>query len=168
MSIGTKRVVHISFVVKDINKTMENWAKLLGVEKPDIIYIPGPEVAPTLTDGKPQMYHSCLLSTIQLDNLILEVCQPGEEPSPWKAFLDRHGEGMMHIAFLSPDEQEAEAAIRSIGASGDHYHIGYYPEMSYAFYDTWDQLGTELNIKIDRDNTETMNEIRERIAKGDK
>ncbi len=168
MSIGTKRAVHISFVVRDIDKVMENWAALLGVEKPEIIYIPGPDVAPTLTDGEPQLYHSCRLSTIQLDNLVLEVCQPGEEPSPWKTFLEKHGEGLMHVAFLSPDEKEAEDAIRSIGASGRHYHIGYYPEMSYAFYDTWDQLGIELNIKIKRDNAEIMNEIREKIAKEEK
>lgn len=167
MSIGTKRVVHMSFVVKDIDTVMANWAKLLGIDMPRIWNIPGPDVAPVLTDGKPQLYQNCRLSVIELDNIVLEVCSPGPEDSPWKTFLEKHGEGLMHIAFLTPDEAVAEAAIASIGGNPEHYHIGYYPGQSYAFYDTWDALKTELNIKVDRDNSAVMDEIRARIAKGE-
>lgn len=163
MSIGTKRVVHMSFVVKDIEKVMANWAVLLGIDKPRIWKIPGPDVAPVLTDGKPQLYENCYISVIELDNIVLEVCQPGDEPSPWKTFLEKHGEGLMHIAFLSPDEKEAEDTIRQIGCSGTPYHIGYYPHQSYAFYDTYDALKTELNIKIDRDNSDTIRMIQKQI-----
>lgn len=167
MSIGTKRVVHMSFVVKDIDTVMANWAKLLGIDMPRIWNIPGPDVAPVLTDGKPQLYQNCRLSVIELENVVLEVCSPGPEDSPWKTFLEKHGEGLMHIAFLTPDEAAAEAAIASIGGNPEHYHIGYYPGQSYAFYDTWDALKTELNIKVDRDNSAVMDEIRARIAKGE-
>ena len=167
MSIGTKRVVHMSFVVKDIDTVMANWAKLLGIDMPRIWNIPGPDVAPVLTDGKPQLYQNCRLSVIELDNIVLEVRSPGPEDSPWKTFLEKHGEGLMHIAFLTPDEAVAEAAIASIGGNPEHYHIGYYPGQSYAFYDTWDALKTELNIKVDRDNSAVMDEIRARIAKGE-
>ena len=73
MSIGTTKVVHMSFVVKDIHKVMENWATLLGIEMPKIWKIPGPDVAPVLTDGKPQQYENCLISVIALDNVTLEV-----------------------------------------------------------------------------------------------
>ena len=163
MSIGTKRVVHVSFVVRDIDSVMAQWAKLLGIEMPRIWNIPGPDVAPTLTDGKPQMYQHCRISVIELENLVLEVCSPGPEDSPWKTFLEKHGEGMMHLAFLTPDEKEAEAAIESIGADPAPYHIGYYPEQSYAFYDTWDALKTELNIKVNRDNSAVMDQIRNMI-----
>ena len=167
MSIGTTKVVHMSFVVKDIHKVMENWATLLGIEMPKIWKIPGPDVAPVLTDGKPQQYENCLISVIALDNVTLEVCQPDEGDSPWKTFLEKHGEGLMHIAFLTPDDAEAEKAIAAIGGCSEHYHIGYYPGQSYAFYDTWDALKTELNIKVDRDNSEMMEKIRERIRNGE-
>ena len=167
MSIGTKRVVHMSFVVKDIDTVMANWAKLLGIDMPRIWNIPGPDVAPVLTDGKPQLYQNCRLSVIELENVVLEVCSPGPEDSPWKTFLEKHGEGLMHIAFLTPDEAAAEAAIASIGGNPEHYHIGYYPCQTYAFYDTWDALKTELNIKVGRDNSAVMDEIRARIAKGE-
>ena len=164
MSIGTKRVVHVSFVVKDIETVMAKWAKLLGIDMPRIWNIPGPDVAPVLTDGKPQLYHDCKLSVIELDNLVLEVCSPGPEDSPWKTFLEKHGEGMMHLAFLTPDEAAAEQAIKEIGGNPEHYHIGYYPNQSYAFYDTWDALKTELNLKVDRDNSEMMDKVRAMIG----
>ena len=64
MGIGTKKVVHISFVVKDIQKVMENWAKLLDVDVPKIWKIPGPDVAPVLTEGEPQVYQDCWISVI--------------------------------------------------------------------------------------------------------
>ena len=164
MGVGTKKVVHISFVVKDIQKVMENWAKLLDVDVPKIWKIPGPDVAPVLTEGEPQVYQDCWISVLELDNVTLEVCQPGNEPSPWKTFLEKHGEGMMHLAFLTPDEKKAEQTIEEIGGPNHCYHIGYYPEQSYAFYDTWDALKTELNLKVNRDNSEIMEEIRKRIA----
>jgi methylmalonyl-CoA/ethylmalonyl-CoA epimerase len=164
MSIGTNKAVHMSFVVKDIYAVMKNWSVLLGIDMPEIWKIPGPDVAPVITDGKPEFYNNCLISVIQLDNLALEVCQPDDGPSPWRTFLEKHGEGLMHIAFLTPDEVEAERAIAAISGSGDHYHIGYYPNQSYAFYDTWDALKTELNIKVDRDNSMKIKELQRMIA----
>lgn len=163
MSLGTKRVVHIAFVVKNIDEVVERWSLLLGIEKPRIWNIPGPEVAPVLTDGKPQLYHNCRISVIQLDNIVLELAEPGEEPSPWKTFLEKHGEGMMHLAFLVPDEEEALKTIKEACGVNGYYHIGYYPEQSYAFVDTFDSLKTELNIKVDGDNSEIMKQIQEQI-----
>ena len=52
MGIGTKKVCHISFVVKDIDKTVENWAAFLGIDMPRIWNIPKPEEAPEDLDGK--------------------------------------------------------------------------------------------------------------------
>ena len=78
MGIGTKKVCHISFVVKDIDKTVENWAAFLGIDMPRIWNIPKPEEAPALTDGKLEDYSDCRISVIEMDNLVLEFVQPGE------------------------------------------------------------------------------------------
>lgn len=160
MSLGTKRAVHISFVVRDIEKVMGAWGKLLGMDAcPRIWNIPGPDVAPTFTNGNLELYKDCRISVIELDNLVLEVVEPGAEPSPWKTFLEKHGEGFMHIAFLVPDEQEAVRSIRDVCGTDQFYHIGYYPGQSYAFYDTWETLKSELNIKADRDNTGLIQDV---------
>ncbi|MCR4655277.1 MAG: VOC family protein [Lachnospiraceae bacterium] len=160
MSIGTKSVVHIAFVVKDIDKTVGNWEKLLGLaEHPKIWNIPGPDVAPAVTDGKLQIYHNCRISVINLDNLVLEIVEPGEEPSPWKTFLEKHGEGFQHIAFLVPDEKEARETIREVCGAENEYHVGYYPGQKYMFFDTFDVLKTELNIKVDGDYKEIIERL---------
>ena len=160
MSLGTRKAVHISFVAKDIEKVMTAWGSLLGMEEcPRIWNIPGPETAPTYTNGHLELYRDCRISVIELDNLVLEVVQPGDEPSPWKTFLEKHGEGFMHIAFLVPDEQEAVRSIKEVTGVDGCYHIGYYPNQSYAFYDTFETLKTELNIKADRDNTGLIRDV---------
>ena len=65
---------------------------------------------------------------------------------------------------LSLADANVEHTIRKIGGNPEHYHIGYYPNQSYAFYDTWDALKTGLNIKVDRDNSEMMDKVRAMIA----
>lgn len=165
MSIGTKKLVHIAFVVRDLDKVVDAWTKILGIERPRIWNIPGPDVAPVLTNGHPEIYTNCRISVIQLENVTLELTQPGDEPSPWKTFLEKHGEGMMHMAFLTPDEEEAFRTIKEACGTDGYYHIGYYPDQSYSFVDTFDSLKTELSIKVDRDNSEVMNKIRAQITK---
>ena len=149
MSIGTKKLVHIAFVVRDLDKVVDAWTKILGIERPRIWNIPGPDVAPVLTNGHPEIYTNCRISVIQLENVTLELTQPGDEPSPWKTFLEKHGEGMMHMAFLTPDEEEAFRTIKEACGTDGYYHIGYYPDQSYSFVDTFDSLNTEVIIKVD-------------------
>ena len=59
MSIGTKKLVHIAFVVRDLDKVVDAWTKILGIERPRIWNIPGPDVAPVLTNGHPEIYTNC-------------------------------------------------------------------------------------------------------------
>ena len=64
MSIGTKKLVHIAFVVRDLDKVVDAWTKILGIERPRIWNIPGPDVAPVLTNGHPEIYTNCRISVI--------------------------------------------------------------------------------------------------------
>ena len=91
MSIGTKKLVHIAFVVRDLDKVVDAWTKILGIERPRIWNIPGPDVAPVLTNGHPEIYTNCRISVMQFENVTLELTQPGDEPSPWKTFLESMG-----------------------------------------------------------------------------
>lgn len=164
MAIGTNHVVHIAFVVRDIEKVVDNWSRLLGLtEKPRIWNIPGPDVAPTLTNGQIEIYKNCIISVITLDNLVLEIVQPGDEPSPWKIFLEEHGEGFQHMSFLVPDEDAALSTLKEVCGVESHYHEGYYPGQVYRFYNTFDALKTELNIKVDGDYTDKIKELQKLV-----
>lgn len=159
MGIGTKQVCHMAFVVKDIDKTVENWATLFGIEKPRIWNLPAKEEAPALTNGVLEDYTDCRISVIELDNIKMEFVQPGEKSSPWKTYLEEHGEGFQHISFVVEDCEEAKRLIRKEFGIEDWYHVGYYPGGTYAFYDTKAALGVEINIKSDDDNRAIIEEL---------
>lgn len=159
MGIGTKKVCHISFVVKDIDKTVKNWAAFLGIDMPRIWNIPKPEEAPALTDGKLEDYSDCRISVIEMDNLVLEFVQPGERTSPWKTWMEKNGEGFQHMAFVVEDREKAKQLIKEELGVNDWYHIGYYPGGAYAFYDTKEALATEINIKDNQDNRAIIAEL---------
>lgn len=50
---------------------------------------------------------------VGLDNVQLQLCQPGPQDSPQRRFLDAHGEGVYHLGFEVPDRDAAEAKGRA-------------------------------------------------------
>ncbi|MDR1230116.1 MAG: hypothetical protein LBK61_01815, partial [Spirochaetaceae bacterium] len=76
----------------------------------------------------------------------------GTNSGPWRDKLDRDGEGVQHISFIVPDRKKAQDELRAVGAPKP-YHIGYWPGGTYSFTDSVAQLGVEVNIKTDDDNT---------------
>jgi catechol 2,3-dioxygenase-like lactoylglutathione lyase family enzyme len=151
MSIGTKKLCHIAILVKDLDRALKNWERILGVKAGEPFSLPPPSEVPAFTNGVLGDYTDCRLATIQLENCTLELVQPGENPGPWKDKLDRDGEGVQHISFVVPDRGKAQAELRAVGAPAP-YHIGYWPGGTYSFIDSTDQLGVEINIKTDDDN----------------
>ncbi len=158
MSIGTRTVCHIAIIVKDIQRTVNNWTLVLGIDKPKIWNLPKPTEIPAYTNGKAGDYSDCMLSVIVLDNIVLEIIQPGQGDSPWKDHLDKHGEGFQHMGFITNNRAEAYEVLKQIGANGP-YHVGYYPSGAYSFVDTKEALGVELNIKDKADYTDHIKDL---------
>ena len=152
MSIGTTKLCHIAILVKDLDAAIKNWEQMLGRKASEPFYLPPSSEVPAFTDGKLGDYTDCRLATIQLDNCLLELVQPGKNPGPWKDKLDRDGEGVQHISFVVPDRKAAQRELKAIGAP-PAYHIGYWPGGTYSFTNSVPQLGVEINIKTDDDNT---------------
>jgi catechol 2,3-dioxygenase-like lactoylglutathione lyase family enzyme len=152
MPIGTTRLCHIAILVKDLEKAAANWERILGVKAGDAFYLPPASQVPAFTNGEAGDYTDCRIATIQLENCMIELVQPGKNPSPWKEKLDRDGEGVQHISFVVPDRKQAQGELRAIGAPPP-YHIGYWPGGTYSFTNSVPQLGVEINIKTDEDNT---------------
>ncbi len=93
------RVLHIGIVVKDIEKSLDTWVALLGLEqRPPVNIAAGHEDNPTHYRGKPSDAKA-KLAFMALDNLMIELIEPVGEPSHWKEFLDSKGEGVHHVAF---------------------------------------------------------------------
>jgi catechol 2,3-dioxygenase-like lactoylglutathione lyase family enzyme len=93
MPIGTTKLCHIAILVKDLDKTLENWERVLGVKAGDPFYLPPASEVPSFTNGEAGDYTDYRLATIQLENCLFEMVQPGEKSGPWKDKLDRDGTG---------------------------------------------------------------------------
>jgi hypothetical protein len=151
--IRTDAVCHMAIVVEDIEKTLDNWCKLFGMEKPSIGTVPPSSQVPAYTDGELGDYSDCRIAVIRFTNLLLEFVQPGAGPSPWRDLLEKNGGNcLQNISFVVPDSKEAFRAITEVGGPLP-FHIGFYPGGTYTFIDTTEQLGIPINIKEDCDNT---------------
>jgi catechol 2,3-dioxygenase-like lactoylglutathione lyase family enzyme len=158
MAIGTTKLCHIAILVKDLDKALANWERLLGIKASEPFYLPPGSEVPVFTNGEPGDYTDCRLSTIQLENCMIEFVQPGEKAGPWKDMLDRCGEGVQHLSFIVPDRKKAQDELKAIGAPKS-YHIGYWPGGTYSFTDSVAELGVEINIKTNDDNTDKIKRL---------
>ena len=152
MSIGTTRICHAEIIVRDIEQAVKNWSVILGLPEPEIWNLPANTTVPVYSNGVFSDHSDTRLAVFKAENTLIELVQPGDTPSPFKDWMDKHGEGVMHFAFIVPDRAKANQALREIGAPECH-HIGYWPDGTYAFYDTTPQLGVQINIKTEDDNT---------------
>ena len=97
--LGTDVVTQIGILVNDIEKAAQDYADLLGVEKPEIFITATQEIAKTVYQR-----HETPARTKQAffhvgPNIDIELLEPDHEPSTWRHDLDNYGEGIHHIAF---------------------------------------------------------------------
>ena len=98
---------------------------------------------------------------VQLDNLEIQLCQPGPQDSPQRRFLEGHGEGVYHIGFEVADRDAAEAEGRALGlkvvARGRREdHSG------FCYFDTRPGAGVVLEIRKTPQSQEAMGHAAER------
>lgn len=155
MAIGSTLIKQICLAVWDLEKAEKSWTHILGIE-PEKLKTPLWKDVPSFTHGKPDSFIEQDFLVYHLDGgVVLEIFGPGNEGqgNPWREFLEKHGEGVCNIAFYVKDREEAYADIHKVCAAKGPYHEGFYPGGSYTFVDTFAELGVELNIKCDEDNT---------------
>jgi 4-hydroxyphenylpyruvate dioxygenase and related hemolysins len=98
--IGTNVAVQIALLVNNIEETAAKYARLLGLEMPNISVSEAYQIAKTEYKGEPCTAR-CKMAFLSLGgNLSLELIEPDEEKSLWRDMLDENGEGFHHLAFL--------------------------------------------------------------------
>jgi catechol 2,3-dioxygenase-like lactoylglutathione lyase family enzyme len=103
---------HVCIVVRDIDRT-QAYYESIGIG-PWTDYPPLAEYeeldVPDRAAFLGLKYRICNLPNVQL-----QLCEPGDGPSPQRAHLDANGEGVFHLGFEVPDADAAEARARSAG-----------------------------------------------------
>jgi len=94
------RIHHIDFVVRDLDKATDRYRQILGRE-------------PLAREHLPQ--RGIDLVRFRLGETWLILVQPLVADSPVMKFLDEHGEGFFHIAYLVSDVEAKGQALAQIG-----------------------------------------------------
>jgi len=144
MKFDSNKIIQITVVVQDIEKTAGNIAKLFGMELPEIFPMEKLGEIYAEFEGKPTTA-SIRIANFNMGNVTLELIEPDEKPSSFRAFLDEKGEGVHHVGIIVDDLESAKANLKENNLSIRHW--GTYPGGSYYIADTQDFMGTLLNIK---------------------
>ena len=130
--------IQIALVVHDIEKACRKWAEIFGVPVPPI-RVDQPSHNPNLTYRGKEAYYG-------LKFAVIELHEPDENPSTFREFLDKHGNGVHHIGFEVGDRRDA--IVGELADMGyDLRTVGIYPGSSWTIVDTEEDLGVNLNIK---------------------
>lgn len=141
--LGGGKVVQIGVVVRDIEKSAQAYAQVLGVPVPGWELTDPVEKAHTLYLGQPSPARA-KLAFIELPNIVVELIEPVGEPSTWKDFLQTKGEGVHHIAFEVKDMDKRLADLKAKGIT--LIQRGDYTGGRYSYVDATAQLGLILEL----------------------
>ena len=126
------RLVQAGIVVRDANKAVERLSSLgMGTfvgkpEPPWVKPVSSFRDKPFLGSTKPPL--GSVMGGVEL-----ELIQPLEGESPWQEFLDKHGEGIHHIAFKVDDLDKEVDKFTKRGLSV--LITGTWPEGGFAYFD---------------------------------
>lgn len=141
--IGTDTITQIGIIVKDIEKTAASWSEFLGVKNPGWNWTGTLDEAETEYRGK-QTEGRAKLAFFSMDNIQIELIEPDTHPSTWREYLDSHGEGVHHIAFVINGMKHA---INILSGSGINLvQKGEYTGGRYAYMDAESSLKVILEL----------------------
>jgi methylmalonyl-CoA/ethylmalonyl-CoA epimerase len=120
----------IGIVVKDVNRTIEHYEKVLGL---------GPFVVPEITyfdthyHGRPANF-SFKMGFCSLGTVELELIEPLAPPTIYHDFLKEKGEGIHHLGFDVKDMDEKILLCKGLGI--DVLQMGRTPAGGFAYLNT--------------------------------
>ncbi|MCL6443608.1 MAG: VOC family protein [Alicyclobacillus sp.] len=141
--LGTNVIAQIGIIVRDIEHTSQVYADFFGVEKPKWILTDGYDKAHTEYHGEPTEAKA-KLAFFHMGSLDIELIEPVGGPSTWQEFLDTHGEGVHHIAFVIKDMQGKVQAMQNLGMP--MVQRGDYTGGRYAYVDALDPLKVIIEL----------------------
>lgn len=139
-------LVQIALVVDDIEKALDEWCKITNEPRPQI-HVRKPEPNPDENyRGEVASYGLKVASIGSKERgYIIEIHEPDENPSTFREFLDKHGNGVHHIGFNAASQRDA--VVRELVDMGCILrNIGVYPGGSWTIVDTEDTLGVNINV----------------------
>jgi len=136
-------VTQIGLVVRDIEKSIDHYCEIFGMDRPDVIITDEYEQARTNYRGAPS-YAQAKLAFFNFGQVQVELIEPVGEPSTWKEVLDEKGEGVHHIAFQVKGTDQVVACLESKNIP--LVQQGHYTGGMYSYLDSSEKLGVVLEL----------------------
>ena len=147
-----EQFIQVTIVVRDIQKAAKAWAALLNVPEPEIWtnHLESNGEYPYTYRGQADKPCDLQMCVIEMGNWVLELYQIDDNPSTFREFINKHGQGVHHLGFEVGDARdEVIRELQEMGFDTDRT-IGIYPGSSWTIVDSEDVLGVNLNIKPKR------------------
>ncbi len=141
--LGSNMVCQVGIIVRDIERTSQAWAEILGMEVPKWFLTDTVDAAHTQYRGQASEARA-KLAFFNLGQVQLELIEPVGEGSTWKEALDTNGQGLHHIAFTVKGMDQVLARLEA-------HHVplvqkGDYTGGRYAYTDGVPELGAILEL----------------------
>jgi methylmalonyl-CoA/ethylmalonyl-CoA epimerase len=133
----------IGFVAKDAARVARKLTEITGMEPGEPIITDGVEKAHTEFRGQPSSARAKLIF-FNMGQVSIEIIEPIGGPSTWKEFLDKHGDGVHHIAFTVKSTKEAAAGLSTYGIPT--VQSGVFEGGSYMYCEAEKELGVILEL----------------------
>lgn len=143
-SLGGNTIVQVGMVVRDIEKTIDAFTAVFGLEQ-------RPGVIETETADKTNIKYRgqrtegrAKLAFIPMGQVTVELIQPIGGPSTWQEFLDTRGEGVHHLAFMVEGTDQMVQTLQEQGIPV--VQQGDYTGGRYTYLDGQEKLGVMLEL----------------------
>ncbi len=143
---GLNRIDQVCIVVRDLDKAMERFWKILGIGPWSVHTAGNPPYRPEYR-GRPTSYR-VRIGVAHAGPVILELVQYLEGESVMRDFLEEHGEGLQHIRLSVPDLDEALAYFKQHGIEPLQVDegLGLKGDGRHAYMDTVPLFGAILEL----------------------
>jgi methylmalonyl-CoA/ethylmalonyl-CoA epimerase len=139
-----KRINQICVVVKDLDKAVENYWKILGIGPWQIYTVKPPLLEKATYHGKPNS-QEFKYAVAAMENIEFELIQPVKGKTIYDDFLKSKGEGLHHILCDGvKDVKEELAAYEKMGAKVTQ--TAKFGEDEWGYVNTEPLLGTIIEI----------------------
>jgi len=139
-----RQVLQVAVVVKDLQKSMENYWDLFGIGPWQVYTFQPPNLTNPTLRGKSEPY-TMKVALAQVGSVAFELIQPLTGPSIYKEFLEKKGGGFHHVAVAST--YDYDSTVDAFGKRGIKILMsGTWAGTTYAYMDTEKGLKAILEI----------------------
>jgi len=135
--VKAKQITQVAFVVKDLQKTMENYWNVLGIGPWDVYEMHAPALSNMTYRGKPADF-SMKVGNAMVGSIELQLIQPLSGESLYREALAEQGERVHHLQFITDNLDKVTQIMNQDGfATLESANVN---DGKFAYFDMVDAL----------------------------